>query len=158
MKMREYTVRAGDTLSELGQIFQIPWQQLYDLPENAAFRKLRPDPNFIVDGDVLFVPDRSLEILRHALGLASFICEKSKIPKGLGTSTKYSRRWKKPNRNYYHSSHGDLECQHLVAQGFMTESQLNAAWTEGSLYRVTDVGQEEALKGLVFKRRWGYDQ
>lgn len=134
MKTREYKVRAGDTLSELGLIFQMPWQQLYDLPENASFRKLRPDPNFIVDGDVLFVPDRSLEILRHALGLSSFICEKSKIPKGLGTSTKYSRRWKKSNRNYYYyypSSHSDPECQHLVTQGFMTESQLNAAWTDG---------------------------
>lgn len=54
--MTAYTVRSGDTLSGIGQRFGAPWRQLYEHPVNAAFRRMRPDPNLIVVGDLLYVP------------------------------------------------------------------------------------------------------
>ena len=158
MKTREYVIRAGDTLSDLGQIVQMHWRELYALPENAAFRALRTDPNFIKEGDVLVIPDRSLDILRHALGIESYCCWKSRVPKGLGATSKYGRRWRKPRRNQYTSEIFDLECQHLVSRGFMTGVFLNTSqWCSSAVFKVTDLGQEEALKGIVYKRKWGYD-
>jgi N-acetylmuramoyl-L-alanine amidase len=56
--MPKYLVRQGDYLALIASRFRIPdWKTIYDHPENAAFRKKRPDPNVIKPNDVIFVPD-----------------------------------------------------------------------------------------------------
>ena len=56
--MPDYIVQAGDTLSGIARRFKLSsWRTLYDAPENAAFRKRRPNPNLIFPGDVIAVPE-----------------------------------------------------------------------------------------------------
>lgn len=52
-----YTVRRGDTLSGIARQYHITnWQTIYNDPQNAAFRRLRPNPNIIQPGDQVYVP------------------------------------------------------------------------------------------------------
>ena len=53
-----YTVQQGDCLSSIAQNFGFPdYATIYRDPENAAFRKKRPNPNVICPGDILYIPD-----------------------------------------------------------------------------------------------------
>jgi len=54
-----YTVAQGDCLSSIADAVGFAnWRTIYNDPQNAAFRNLRPDPNVIFPGDQLFIPDR----------------------------------------------------------------------------------------------------
>lgn len=56
--MALHTVVKGDHLQKLAKENGLTdWRDIYDAPENAEFRKLRPDPNFIFPGDQVFIPD-----------------------------------------------------------------------------------------------------
>lgn len=53
-----YTVRPGDYLSKIAHAHGFSdWRVIYDHPENEAFRRLRPDPNLIMPGDRVFIPE-----------------------------------------------------------------------------------------------------
>ncbi len=55
--MQEYTVRRGDTLSSIARAHGRPgWRDLYEAPENSGFRDLRPDPNRVYPGDLIYIP------------------------------------------------------------------------------------------------------
>lgn len=63
--MSYYDVRQGDCLSSIANAFGFAnFETIYQHPENAEFRKKRPNPNIICPGDVLFIPD--LETKQHA--------------------------------------------------------------------------------------------
>ncbi len=52
-----YTVKPGDSLSAIARKLGLKsWQELYNNPDNAAFRAKRPNPNLIFAGDVLMIP------------------------------------------------------------------------------------------------------
>jgi N-acetylmuramoyl-L-alanine amidase len=54
-----YIVRSGDYLSKIASEHGIAdWRALYNHPDNAEFRQLRPNPNLIFPGDRLVIPDR----------------------------------------------------------------------------------------------------
>jgi len=53
-----YTVQLGDTLSRIAVRHGLPsWRMIYNSPDNAEFRRKRPNPNLIQPGDVLILPD-----------------------------------------------------------------------------------------------------
>ena len=53
-----YSVSQGDCLASIAKKFGFrSWRVIYDHPDNAAFKKARPDPNVIHPGDVLVIPD-----------------------------------------------------------------------------------------------------
>lgn len=53
-----YTVEPGDCLSSIAAAFNFDdWKTIYYYAENADFRQLRPDPNVIYPGDLLYIPD-----------------------------------------------------------------------------------------------------
>lgn len=55
----QYTVQEGDCLSSIATAFGFAdWRTLYDAPENADFKKKRPNPNIIYPGDKLVIPDK----------------------------------------------------------------------------------------------------
>lgn len=57
--MADYTVKQGDCLSSIARDHGFTrWRTIYDHANNAAFRQLRPDPNLIYPGDVLYIPDK----------------------------------------------------------------------------------------------------
>jgi LysM domain len=52
-----YTVKKGDTLSAIARQKGFKsWQEIYNHPENEAFRLKRPNPNLIFPGDILILP------------------------------------------------------------------------------------------------------
>lgn len=59
-----YTVKAGDTLASIAEDHGLPhWSIIYDYPQNASFRALRPNPNVIHPGDELDIPEKEQKIL-----------------------------------------------------------------------------------------------
>ena len=55
-----YSVVQGDCLSRIASRFGfVNWHTIYDAPENADFRTLRPNPNIIFPGDGLFIPRKA---------------------------------------------------------------------------------------------------
>lgn len=58
MPGRRYIVQQGDTLSKIAATSGLgSWRTLYDHADNAAFKKRRPNPNLILPGDELVIPD-----------------------------------------------------------------------------------------------------
>ena len=54
-----YTVQSGDWLQKIAEEHGFEsWRDLYNHPDNAAFRAKRPDPDVIYPGDVVMIPDR----------------------------------------------------------------------------------------------------
>lgn len=54
-----YTVKPGDTLSAIARKHGMSWQDIYNHPDNADFRRKRPNPNLIYPGDVIMIPSSS---------------------------------------------------------------------------------------------------
>jgi N-acetylmuramoyl-L-alanine amidase len=53
-----YTVEQGDCLSSLAETFGLAdWQTIYNDPNNAELRNLRPNPNVLLPGDTIYIPD-----------------------------------------------------------------------------------------------------
>src|SRR5882762_531716 len=58
-----YVVRQGDYLAKIARQHGFgDWHTIYDDPNNASFRQLRPDPNLIDPGDRIFIPTRQTKI------------------------------------------------------------------------------------------------
>jgi hypothetical protein len=56
----DYTVEQGDCLSSIAARFGFAPAALWNLPENAALKQQRKDPNVLYPGDVVHVPDKQL--------------------------------------------------------------------------------------------------
>jgi N-acetylmuramoyl-L-alanine amidase len=58
--MPHHTVRQGECLTKIAALHHFgDWHTIYDHPNNADFRRKRPDPHVIFPGDRLFIPDRT---------------------------------------------------------------------------------------------------
>jgi len=56
-----YIVRSGDTLVAIARRNGFAdWREIYNAPQNADFRRRRPDPNRIFPGDQLILPGRGV--------------------------------------------------------------------------------------------------
>jgi N-acetylmuramoyl-L-alanine amidase len=65
---KRYDVKQGDTLFQIAKTHGLDGaHSLYAHPENAGFRQLRPDPNLIFPGDVLYIPPPASEPFREAI-------------------------------------------------------------------------------------------
>src|SRR5882762_866245 len=54
-----HTVLQGEYLCSIAQDFGfLDWHTIYDHPKNAEFKKKRPNPNILLPGDQLFIPDK----------------------------------------------------------------------------------------------------
>ncbi|NMO15115.1 hypothetical protein HPC49_04240 [Pyxidicoccus fallax] len=55
---RKHTVKAGEHLMRIARKYGLPdWKAIYDAPENAEFRKRRPNPFILLPGDELHIPE-----------------------------------------------------------------------------------------------------
>lgn len=66
--MRMHTVRAGECLASIAHQYGVPWRKVYEHPDNAEFRKLRPNPNVIYESDRVVIPDRDEKTVFAATG------------------------------------------------------------------------------------------
>ena len=80
-----YTVKPSDNLSKIARRHGYPsWRVIYNHPENADFRRRRPNPNQIRPGDVLILPDRrSEQPTRAALFLPWNFASRLRMPSRL---------------------------------------------------------------------------
>jgi N-acetylmuramoyl-L-alanine amidase len=55
---KTYVVKQGDYLAKIAHRHGFAkWQTIYDHPKNAALKQLRPNPNVLLPGDEVFIPD-----------------------------------------------------------------------------------------------------
>jgi len=57
--MAKYTVSAGDSMASIAKDNGYLWKTLWEHPDNAGLRSKRSGPNQLVEGDVVFLPDKS---------------------------------------------------------------------------------------------------
>lgn len=57
-----HTIEQGENLASIAQDFDfLDWHTIYDHPKNAEFKKRRPNPNVLLPGDQVFIPDKQLK-------------------------------------------------------------------------------------------------
>lgn len=56
--MAEYIVKDGDSVAKLAEQHGLTEAKIWDHERNRALKDLREDPNLLVAGDTLFIPDR----------------------------------------------------------------------------------------------------
>ncbi len=58
-QMMPYVIKQGDYLAKLAHRFGFDADTMWNDPKNATLRQLRPNPNILLPGDVLYVPDQN---------------------------------------------------------------------------------------------------
>jgi hypothetical protein len=59
----EYVVKSGDTLVKIAKNHGFAdWREIYNHPDNRAFKAKRPNPDKIFPGDVLMIPGRASDV------------------------------------------------------------------------------------------------
>lgn len=53
----DYTVQQGDCMSSIAYENGFFWKTLWNLPENAALKAKRKNPNVLMAGDIVYIPD-----------------------------------------------------------------------------------------------------
>ncbi len=53
----DYTVQQGDCMSSIAYENGFFWKTLWNLPENAALKAKRKNPNVLMLGDIVYIPD-----------------------------------------------------------------------------------------------------
>jgi N-acetylmuramoyl-L-alanine amidase len=57
--MHNHVVEPGECLATIAEQYGLlKWQTIYDAPQNADFRKKRPNRTSFYPGDVIVIPDK----------------------------------------------------------------------------------------------------
>ena len=55
-----HTVAQGDCISSIAKQYGVPWDTVWNHPDNAALKEKRKNPNVLYPGDLLYIPDREV--------------------------------------------------------------------------------------------------
>jgi hypothetical protein len=71
--MRPYIVKQGDYLAKIANAAGVKPEVIWDDPKNQELRSLRPNPDTLLPGDVIFVPERERRPMRLDIGATNRI-------------------------------------------------------------------------------------
>ena len=57
----EYTVQQNDCLANLAAQFGFSWKTIWNHPQNAQLKQKRKNPNILLPGDIVFIPEKKLK-------------------------------------------------------------------------------------------------
>lgn len=64
-----HTVKSGESLSVIAQQYGFrSWKAIYDHPSNSEFRQKRPNPNLIMAGDKISIPEKTSKTVEAETG------------------------------------------------------------------------------------------
>ncbi len=53
----QHTVQPGDCILSIAHEYHLPWEKIWNHPDNADLKNKRKDPNVLLEGDVVHIPD-----------------------------------------------------------------------------------------------------
>jgi hypothetical protein len=59
--MPDYTIQQGDCVTSLAAQAGLLWTTIWNHPKNIKLRQLRKDPNVLLPGDQIFIPDLEIK-------------------------------------------------------------------------------------------------
>jgi len=75
-----HTVEQGEYLASIAKDYGFSdWHTIYDHPQNADLKKNRPNPNILLPGDEIFIPDKQLK--QESCPTEKKHCFKVNVPK-----------------------------------------------------------------------------
>jgi N-acetylmuramoyl-L-alanine amidase len=63
-----YEVKNGDCIASIACAFDMPWEEIWNHPNNAELKQKRANPSLLKAGDLLFIPDYKPTVYRLATG------------------------------------------------------------------------------------------
>lgn len=74
--MENYEVQQGDCLSSLAFEYGLMVESIWQHPNNAQLKQRRKDPNLLLPGDIVFIPDKRLKsVERPSNDVHKFRCK-----------------------------------------------------------------------------------
>ncbi|BBO79664.1 hypothetical protein DSCO28_02300 [Desulfosarcina ovata subsp. sediminis] len=62
----QHKVKQGECLSSIAAQHGFDWEKIWQRPENDALKQLRQDPNILMPGDHVFIPDKEIHTVAYA--------------------------------------------------------------------------------------------
>ena len=57
----QYAVKEGDCILSISKDLGFFWQTIWNDPQNASLKALRKDPNVLLAGDAVYIPDKQIK-------------------------------------------------------------------------------------------------
>jgi hypothetical protein len=61
--VKQHTVAPGECLTSIAEKYGFSWETVWNLGDNASLKEKRKDPNTLVPGDVVAIPDRREKVV-----------------------------------------------------------------------------------------------
>jgi hypothetical protein len=117
----DYEVEQGDCMSSIAYEHGFFWKTLWNLPENAALKTKRKNPNVLMTGDIVHIPDLTVRQEPGATEMTHKFILKG-VPEVLRMKLHDANHKPRPNLDYIIVIEGHSRRGKTDANGELTES------------------------------------